>query len=438
MRFRVTKWIVVAGLAVAQTGCIDSSATRDPDAGTSAAPATIEIGVPGRANANVSIASAGAFTMLVWSAAEPGGATDIYAAVSRDGGRNFGDPVRVNSEAGSASVSGEQPPRIALGAQEGNEPVVSVIWTAQGAAGTTLMTSQSQDGGRSYSDASLVAGTGAPGNRGWESLAAFDDGHVVSIWLDHRQLADNKNAALAHPHHGTELDGVAMAQRSQLYFAGLDAGIAPRPLTGGVCYCCKTALATGVLNDANTVAAAWRHVYPGNMRDIAFTLSRDRGRTFSEPARVSEDHWSIAGCPDDGPAMAVDGAGRVHLVWPTAVSENGQPVKALFHAMTADGVTFSPRVRVPTEGQANHPQIASAPDGSLAVIWDESGSGSRRIAFAVGRMDTEGDVRFERRTLGGEVRGVYPIVAASDGGHLAAWTSGPADRSMIRLMRLSR
>jgi len=26
--------------------------------------------------------------------------------------------------------------------------------------------------------------------------------------------------------------------------------------------------------------AAWRHVYPGNIRDIAFTVSRDGGRTL--------------------------------------------------------------------------------------------------------------------------------------------------------------
>ena len=66
--------------------------------------------------------------------------------------------------------------------------------------------------------------------------------------------------------------------------------------------------------------AAWRHVYPGNMRDMAFTVSRDGGATFAPPLRVSEDKWVLEGCPDDGPAIAVDGRSHVHLVWPTLVA----------------------------------------------------------------------------------------------------------------------
>ena len=73
----------------------------------------------------------------------------------------------------------------------------------------------------------------------------------------------------------------------------------------GVCYCCKVAMATAA---DGAIIAAWRHVYAGNIRDIAFTISRDGGRTFAAPQRLSEDRWQLAGCPDDGPALAVDGA----------------------------------------------------------------------------------------------------------------------------------
>src|ERR1700710_3157521 len=85
----------------------------------------------------------------------------------------------------------------------------------------------------------------------------------------------------------------------------------------GVCYCCKTSLVTG---DDGSLYAAWRHVYPGNIRDIAFTVSRDSGRTFADPVRVSDDRWVLDGCPENGPAMAIDGRNRVHIVWPTLVS----------------------------------------------------------------------------------------------------------------------
>lgn len=185
------------------------------------------------------------------------------------------------------------------------------------------------------------------------------------------------------------------------------------------------------------LSIAWRHVYAGNMRDIAFMTSRDGGRTFSPPVRVSEDRWStIAGCPDDGPALAVDSQNRVHVVWPTVIEENAEPTKALFHAVSADGVRFSPRVRIPTKRHANHPHLAIAPDGSLTVIWDESGDGKRWIALARGAVDASGRAVFERDEAAGGEPGVYPTVAyTSDGRRLQAWVTGPPADSVIRLTR---
>jgi hypothetical protein len=112
-----------------------------------------------------------------------------------------------------------------------------------------------------------------------------------------------------HTGQAPKTDGAAKAELSKLYFSRLDGSGDPRALTGGVCYCCKTAVAAG---PNGSLYAAWRHVYPGNIRDIAFTVSRDNGRTFAAPLRVSDDHWVLDGCPENGPAMAIDGRDRVH------------------------------------------------------------------------------------------------------------------------------
>jgi hypothetical protein len=121
------------------------------------------------------------------------------------------------------------------------------------------------------------------------------------------------------------MDTVAMAQLSDVYYAALtmpgeddeiEAAPVARALSAGVCYCCKTAMVRG-RNGALHIA--WRHVYPGDMRDIAFVTSHDDGRTFGAPVRVHEDKWSVKGCPDDGPALAADARGSVHVVWPTMV-----------------------------------------------------------------------------------------------------------------------
>jgi hypothetical protein len=228
-----------------------------------------------------------------------------------------------------------------------------------------------------------------------------------------------------------------MAQKSKLYVASLDGSAAPVSVTGGVCYCCKTALASAA---DGSIRVAWRHVYPGNIRDIAFTVSRDGGRTFAAPVRVSEDKWELEGCPDDGPAMAIDGQNRSHIVWPTLVTEttaeNGEvPAKALFYSTSADSRTFAPRLRIPTEGTPNHPQIAIAADGSVTIAWDEVVKGRRRAAVARVRVDSTGQPRFERHVISGDDTALYPVLAAVPDATIAAWTSGSGPGSAIRVTR---
>jgi hypothetical protein len=394
------------------------------------------IGLTGRSNAQVSMAADGQFVALVWASAAKGGPPDVYSAVSRDGGATFSAPSRVNTEAGKVDVNGEQPPRVTLVPRPGGTPEIVVIWRAKQTAGTALITARSTDGGRTFSRSAPVSGTDVAGNRGWEAIGTDGRSRVLAVWLDHRRLAEKESAvSAAHVHGATgssKPDGVAMAQLSQLYFGALDGSTPPRPVAGGVCYCCKTAIAS---SNTGGIFLAWRHVYPGNLRDIAFTMSSDAGRTFSNPVRVSEDQWAIAGCPEDGPTIALDIANRVHVVWPTVVSENGTESKALFHAMSSDGRTFSPRQRIPTSGTPNHPQLSIGRDGTFGVVWDEAGGGLRRIASARGVADKNGRVQFERQPSSGTEDGTYPVIASTGSGLILAWTAGPPDASMIHLQR---
>ncbi|MEO8078559.1 MAG: hypothetical protein ABI818_19695, partial [Acidobacteriota bacterium] len=148
----------------------------------------VELGVKDRANANASIATSGTFVGLTWAARTPEGVTDIYAAMSRDEGRSFGPPARVNQVVGEASASGEQPPRAALVPRSGSDPSLVVAWTAKGPAGTRLVFARSDDGARSFGAARPIPGGDATGNRGWESIATGPKGNVVALWLDHREV----------------------------------------------------------------------------------------------------------------------------------------------------------------------------------------------------------------------------------------------------------
>ena len=377
------------------------------------APQPTTLAIPNRVNSTPWVAATGSTVAVTWAAAV-NGKGDVFLAVSRDAGRTFGAPVRVNAVEGTARISGEIAPRVAMTSGTGKDPIITVTWNAKDAA-TTIQTARSRDGGRSFVEERSLQKNASVGDRGWQASTLDASGRLHAVWLDHRAMAENK-AAGDHSAHKGEHDGVAMAQRSGLYYAA--DGTAERQLFTGVCYCCKTAMATGPKGE---IYAAWRHVFAGNMRDMGFTASRDGGKTFSPLMRVNQDGWSIQGCPDDGPAMAVDAKGTVHLVWPTVKNEQG----VILYATSPNSVTFSTPVRLPTLGgpKPSHPQIAIDGAGRAFVAWDEVRDRIRRAAIApIGGSAAP-------QILGDTTS--YPVMAATASGLVAVWTSGPPDRSTI-------
>jgi hypothetical protein len=395
--------------------------------------------VADRSDATPWVASSGRHVAVAWSASS-GGKADVFVAMSHDGGVRFGAPVQVNAVAGEARVGGEMPPRVALITRRGRSaPDVVVLWTAR-VERTEIKAAKSRDGGKTFRAPMTLQSAGSAGDRGWPSVALDGRGVIHAIWLDHRQMASDRLPTTdhaAHQQHGAEHSGFAMAQKSGLYYASVADRPSPeRLLTNGVCYCCKTALSA----DANgSLYAAWRHVYPGDLRDIAFSVSRDEGRSFSAPIRVSEDGWAINGCPDDGPAIAVDARERVHVVWPTVLG-SAVPEGAIFYASSTDARHFTARVRIPTLGgpKPSHPQIVVDRAGRIIVAWDET-IGGRRVAalrevkLRPNRAPAFGDIV----RLSSEGATMYPVLAATDAGLLAVWTTaGDGSRVHARAIAL--
>jgi hypothetical protein len=224
-----------------------------------------------------------------------------------------------------------------------------------------------------------------------------------------------------------------MAQNSSLYHASITGSSATEhEITKGVCYCCKTALATGA---DGTLFAAWRHVYPGSFRDMAFATSRDSGRSFSAPVRVSEDGWAIDACPDDGPAMAVDASGSVHLAWPTVIGGDNPRGAIFYSTMPRDGQPFTKRQQVATLGgpKPSHPQIVVDSRRRVFVAWDELANGRQTAAVREVRADATGATSFGPIvTLSSSESGSYPALAAAGNRVLAAWATG-GDRSRVQV-----
>ncbi len=397
-----------------------------------AAAQSVTIGVEGKSSENASIAALGKTAALAFAATDATG-TDIYVALSRDGGATFGPPVRVNSTPGDARASGEQPPRVAMVDRKTGTPEIAVVWISKKPEGTRLLWSRSTDGGRTFSASAVMPGSDGAGNRGWASIALSKSGQLFAMWLDHRETVRPPGAGEMKM-DGMSHDPTAKAQLSKLYFAASDDKTA-RVITGGVCYCCKTSL---VASTDGAVYGVWRHVYPGSQRDIALAVSRDGGRTFSAPARVNEDHWQFDGCPENGPAIAVDGASRIHVTWPTPPDgQTGTPL-ALFYAMSRDGRTFTPRVPLPTKGPAFHVQMTTTNSGEITIAWDEMTAAGRVIRAVRTHAQELGDVQFaDVQSLRG-IAGSYPVIANTPSGSVLAYTMQEKGRNRIAVLTLPR
>jgi hypothetical protein len=397
------------------------------------APAPVHLGIAGRASANAWVAADGRRVAVAWGGRQPGGGSDVYVALSSDGARTFAAPVRVNDFPGTARVNGENAPRVTFVRRAGQPAAIDVLWASTEGTASTIRLARSADGGKTFGAARELQRSKAPGNRGWATLTTDNRGGVHALWLDHRGHADRAAGETHHHEHDTTTskapvtDGSAMALRSGLYYSN---GSSEQELVKGVCYCCKTALAAG---PDGTLFAAWRHVYAGNIRDIAFTTSRDGGRTFAAPARVSDDRWQLNGCPEDGPALAVDASGTAHIVWPTVVTQP-EAHKALFYATTSDGTRFTARTRVSPMGRnIAHPQLVVGPSGEIAVFWDEIVNGRRRVFLS---RKTSASSFGPAEALSDTTSTSYPVPVIADGAFVVAWTEGGGDESRIVVRRV--
>src|SRR5690606_180704 len=78
-----------------------------------------------------------------------------------------------------------------------------------------------------------------------------------------------------------------------------------------------------------------------------------------------EDNWVINTCPHTGPAMTGSKEG-LHFVWFTGGKKPGS-----YYAYS-DTPGGNYRGHTPLSPSGAHPQLTLLPDGTLAIVWDES------------------------------------------------------------------
>jgi hypothetical protein len=326
--------------------------------------------------AEPSIAAADGSIYVTWVAHRPDKEADVWLLRFDRERTPVGGGVRVNPAAGEATAWRGDPPDVAV-APDGT---VYVAWTARAAGAdhaTTLYLSASRDGGRSFDPPVKVNDDARACVHGMHSLAVGSDGRVYVAWLDERNAAPPE-ATMSGEQMGSmkASGGMHGEQNRELFFAASGDGgrtFSPnRRVATEACPCCKTALA---VSGEGRVYVGWRQVLPGDFRHIAVASSNDGGETFNAPTVVSDDRWELRGCPVSGPALAAGEGGALRVLWYTA-GEAGRP--GLYSAESADGGRiFAPR-RAVTEGNLRGtPLLLADEHGRPFAVFEGAGeSGS--------------------------------------------------------------
>jgi len=321
---------------------------------------------------------------------------DNYLFVARPGSE--AKPVRVNPD-GLFVDSLHQPPGLALGP----DGEIYVSWSSRKPLpegvlfASDLRLSRSLDGGQTF-EPPLRVNEDRPISHSFEGLAVMPDGTVIVSWIDSRE--------------GPSASGTYLARITE---RGSHVERALKLDEGETCVCCRIDVAAG---PRETVAVAWRKVFPGSIRDMVVGLSRDGGRSFAPAGLVHADRWKINACPHRGGSVAMDGRGRVYLAWYTETAD-GQP-RMLFAA--GDDLKFRAPLRLNAASGSIPDQVrlAADPAGRVVIVWEEATAVRRRVLM---RYSTDGGRTLSApQSLSDAIKAYAPDVAPAPGGEfVVAW-----------------
>lgn len=313
----------------------------------------------------------------------------VYVCKSADGGRTYGEPVKVGEIAGLA-LGRRRGPRVAVGS---GVVVVSAIGHEEG----DLLAWRSLDGGATWSGPVPVNDSPGHASEGLHAMAIGPAGQVYCAWLDHRNGAKQLFGT------GSSDGGQTWDESRQIYASP----------SGNICECCHPSVA---YDERGHLYVMWRNSL-GGYRDMYLSISRDGGTTFSAAEKLGRGGWKLEACPMDGGSLAVSPAGKVTTVWRREDrvyrTDSRRPTEQLigrgmqpWAAATADGayvVWLSQRggtlwLATPSDDEprlladgAGDPVIAAptAGNGPVVAVWEENegeASGLQALVVTSGRL----------------------------------------------------
>lgn len=267
-----------------------------------------------------------------------------------------------------------------------------------------ILTTRSTDRGASWSAPAVLHDDGTTTEHGFVSLLPDGDDRILAVWLDGRRSGS------AGSHDGHDHDGAHTALHSAVLRRD---GIVERgELDALTCDCCRTSLARGT----DGPVAVYRDRTRDEVRDI-FEVARSTAG-WGAPQPLPADHWTMPGCPVNGPALVAQGDALL-AAWPTQV--NGMPTLRLARREVG---RWRP-LAVLDQGKDMLGRVDLAPwtERSTLAVWLGGDDGDTVLKLA--ELDADGAPR-SVQALDTLPRGRgtgMPRIAARHGRALVVWTA---------------
>ncbi|MFD2909490.1 hypothetical protein ACFSX9_12190 [Flavobacterium ardleyense] len=299
----------------------------------------------------------------------------------------FGKIIEIESAKG-VKLHEENAPKIAFR----SDGTVVAVWGVDNTSeakkyGGRIFYSQSFDKGKSWTEATPLVTDETSIDQRYFDIEKLSDGEIGIIWLDSRT--------------SSKLQG------STLFFAATKGTLGflnEKPIAETTCQCCRTDL---FINENGFINVAFRDIINDEIRDMSICISKNNGKTFSKPKRISEDNWKINGCPHTGPTIA-ENINGLHFAWFTMGNGSG-----VYYCNSIDGAnTFSKRESVSIKSSAKHPQITTGKNQHVYIVWDEINDVDGIDTFQVGlqERDEYGELIVTKFISDAKQNAVYPVI----------------------------
>jgi len=300
--------------------------------------------------------------------------TDLYVAISPDGGKTFNLPVKVNSAAGVVWGQQVSRPRI-VGTPNGTWHVSYAANDIHPTLNKTLLTThyaRSIDSGQSFEaprrlsaitdqDMSGVIHGGFASAAAFGTITAAPDGSVHAYWIDTRHMKPDSDSGALYSVSSRD-DGATFAAERQL-------------IDTSVCPCCQL---TAIANEKSEILLGSRRVEKDSFRPATIMTLSSKKDIAGERRSIGGAPWQIAGCPLKPTVIATRGK---HVF--AAVHNGGEATPGVILSVSNDsGKSFKSSDVVHTAAAVSDAPALAANDSRVLLAWHAKvGSASRRVFY---------------------------------------------------------